>query len=169
MLIKGRRMHERLAAARTGLAMALVYTLPLLLWLLGQAFQSSVDRFDLGPSLGGMMITAPLLQSCSLALCLPWLMRFPAPGERCCAVAMLLLVPARCTRSPAWRGGQPHSPAIALLVLAALALVLLGVYAACLRRTVPGQARSLLLLCTQLIMVGLCWQGRDIWPQVLSL
>lgn len=163
-------MHERLAAARTGLAMALVYTLPLLLWLLGQAFQSSVDRFDLGPSLGGMMITAPLLQSCSLALCLPWLMRFPAPGERCCAVAMLLLVPAPLYAVACLAGAaSPHSLAIALLVLAALALVLLGIYAACLRRTVPGQARSLLLLCTQLIMVGLCWQGRDIWPQVLSL
>jgi hypothetical protein len=162
-------MPERVAATRAGLLLALVFTLPLLLWMLGQAVLSSAGQFDLALPLGGMMNTALLLQSCSLALGLPWLMRFQAPLDRCCAVAMLLLVPGPLYAVAALSGAVSATGILyALGGLAALALLLYGVYAGCLRLAAAGRVRSILLLSAQLIGLGLCWHYRQLWQQVFS-
>lgn len=162
-------MHESVAATRAGLIMALAYTLPLLLWLIGQAILSSAGRFDFALSLGGMMTAALLLQSCALALGLPWLMRFRAGRARCCAVAMSVLVPAPLYAVAGLSGVIGWTAlAIALATLAALALLLYGIYTACLTVTVAGTTRSLLIVCTQALLLALCWEYRDLWQRVLS-
>lgn len=163
-------MPERAAAARAGLAIALAYTLPLALWLGGQAVLSSAGRFDLAAPLRAMVTTALLLQCCGLALGLPRLMRFETPAERCCGVAMLVLVPAPLYAIASLSGAvSPTALVVALAALAAIALPVHGVYAACLRLTTAGQARSVLLLATRFLLVWLCWQYRHLWQQVASL
>jgi hypothetical protein len=163
-------MPERVAATRTGLAIALAYTLPLVIWLLGQAFLSSASQTSLASLLRGMPATLLLLQSCALAIGLPWLLRFPLWPDRCCAVAMLLLVPAPLYAISSLAGpggGTGLVPAVS--ALAVLALLLHAIYAACLKLTTAGQRREILIVCVQFFLVTLCWQNRHHWETVLML
>lgn len=163
-------MSERVLATRAGLMLGLAFTLPLMLWMLGQAVLSSAGQFDLALPLRGLVTTALVLQSGSLALGLPWLMRYEAPLDRCCAAAMLALVPMPLYAVAALSGALDWTAlALALTALAALALLLHGVYSACIGLTTTGRGRGLLLVCTQLVLLGCCWQFRDLWQQVLSL
>ena len=162
-------MPVRTVATRAGLSMALAYTLPLLLWLLWQASLSSADQFDPALSLRSMLASLLVVQSCALALSTPWLMRFPAPLDRCCALAMLVLVPGPLYAIAGLSGtASTTALLLAILLLAALAVVIHFLYAACLVLTAPGTTRSILLLSLQVLLVGLCWQQRDLWQPVLS-
>jgi len=163
-------MPESVLATRTGLNVALTYTLPFVAWLLGQSFLSSFDHVGISISLEGMVTSLFLVQSCALAVCLPWLMRFPTHIARCCGIAMLLLVPGPLY-AITWLAGaaEADSLVLAMLCLVVLALLLYGVYTACLALTSTGQYRSLLLLSLQLALVGLCWNYKYVWLQVLSL
>lgn len=162
-------MPERIVATRAGLAMALVYTLPLLLWLLWQAGLSSADQFDPALSLRGMLASLLVVQSCALALCTPWLMRFSAPLDRCCALAMLVLVPGPLYAIAGLsEAASTTALLLAILVLVALAFAIHFLYAACLDLTAPGNTRSILLVSLQVLLLALCWQQRDLWQPVLS-
>jgi hypothetical protein len=161
-------MPENILAARAGLIMALAYTLPLLLWLLWQAGLASASQFDPALSLKGMVNAGLVLQSCALALCTPWLMRFPGLADRCAAVAMLLLVPGPLYAIAALATAVSGAGLLlAVLLLAVLALVLNFVYAACMVMAARANNRAILLPCVQFILVALCWQQRDLWQQVL--
>lgn len=162
-------MPERIMATRTGLVIALAYTLPPLLWLLWQASLSSADRFDPALSLRGMLTGLLVAQSCALALCTPWIMRFPLPLDRCCALAMLILVPG-----PLYAIAVLSSTAstaallLAILLLTALAVVIHFLYSVCLYMTESGNTRSILMMSLQVLLLALCWHRRDVWQAVLS-
>jgi hypothetical protein len=156
-------------ATRTGLVMALAYTLPLLLWLMSQASLSSAGRFDPALSLRSMLASLLVVQSCALALCTPWLLRFPALLDRCCALAMLVLLPGPLYAIAGLSGAASASALLlAILLLATLACLIHFLYAACLALTAPGNTRSILLVSLQVLMVALCWHQRGLWQPVLS-
>jgi hypothetical protein len=163
-------MPESVMAARLGLNMALVYTLPFFLWLLGQSYLSRTGSVEIAISLQGMMATLLLLQSCILAACLPWMMRFSLHRDRCYGVAMLVLVPAPLY-AISWLTGAAQVKALVLAMasLVGIGMLLYGLYTACLIVAAPGQQRSLLIRVLQVALVGFCWNYREVWQQVLSL
>jgi hypothetical protein len=162
-------MPERIIATRTGLVMALAYTLPLLLWLLWQASLSNTERFDPALSLRGMLASLLIVQSSAIALCTPWLMRFSALLDRCCALAMLVLVPGPLYAIAGLSAtASTTALLLAMLLLAGLAVVIHFLYAACLGLSAPGNRRSILMVSLQVLLLALCWHQRELWQTVLS-
>jgi hypothetical protein len=163
-------MPESILAARAGLNIALAFTLPLLVWLLGQAMLSSGGQIGIATSMQGMMATLLLLQAMALVWCLPQLMRFPAAGDRCSAIVLILLVPAPLY-AISWLGGGTdfYALVLSMSILAGLALISYGLYATCIAWSAPGRWRASILLFMQMIAVGLCWNYRYFWEQVLAL
>ena len=166
----GLPMSERVQATRAGLYIALVFTLPIFAWLLGQSFLPGTGPLGVSAALGAMMATLLLLQSGALAVCLPSLLRFSTALDRCCGIAMIVLVPAPLY-ALCWQGGGGEWPGLvmSMTTLVGFAAVLYGLFAVCLILTVPGGRRSFLLLAVQLVLLVLCWNFRSLWQQVLQL
>jgi hypothetical protein len=156
-------------AARSGLNLALAYTVPSLLWLLGQSVVSRVAHVDIALSLQSLLPTLLLLQACMLALCLPWLMRFSTHRARLSTMMMLLFVPLP-VYAVSWLTGATIASVLMLsmLGLIGLGVLLYALYWACLALTPPGQVRAAILLTVQLVLIGLCWSYRGLWQEVLG-
>ena len=83
---------------------------------------------------------------------------------------MLILLPGPLYTIVGLSGAASTSALLqAILLLAALACVIHFLYAACLRLTVPGNTRSILVVSLQVLLLALCWQQRDLWQPVLSM
>ena len=160
-------MPDGLQATRSGLHMALAYTLPLVVWLLGQSWLAISEQADPAAALQQLLHVLILLQACALALCTPWLLRYPKP---ICGVAMLLLAPLPLY-SIAWVTGTVEARTLLLILffLGALALCLYGFYRVCVTLIPGGQPRSLAVLGSQLALPMLCWVYRGDCLRMLGL
>jgi hypothetical protein len=163
-------MHENLSLTRTGLNVALAYTLPVLAWLLGQSLLVATGQSDPGRSLHLLFTSLLLLQAGALSVSLPWLLRSSSRPGHICAVAMLLLVPLPLYAIVWLAGAVPAAVlGLALLCLSGFAVLLYVWFALCLAWTRAGQLRALVLLGTQVVTLGCCWHFRVGWQQVLGL
>lgn len=163
-------MSDTISASRIGLSIGLAYTLPVMLWLVGQSLLNRTGQPGLAIPLQGMVSALLLLQAITLAVCLPWLMRYRTLRARNYGVAMVLFVPGPLY-ALAWLTGAAHAIVLWLVILSLVvfALLLHMLFTVCIRVTAQGQQRSLALLTLQLVLVGMCWNYHDIWQRSLGL
>lgn len=163
-------MTEPADASRSGVYMALVYLVPCCLWLGGQAWVASAAGADLVRLLQPLLPVLLLVQFCSLALCMPWLLRYRQPVSQLCGLTVLILVPLPlyCL---AWVTGVGELVSLvwSLLALPALGICLYIYYRALMALTHEWQGRGLLLSASQVGLCLLVWASRAQWLALLGV
>lgn len=151
-------MYDTVRATRSGLHLALAYTIPSTLWLLGQSWLTVGGQGIPAAPAYTLLTCLLVLQAGALVLCTPWLLRYPTPRQQLCGLTMLLLTPLPL-HSTAWAAGavEARSLLLAWSFLAGLALCLYYYYRLLLSLVPVGERRALAVLCSQLLLLLLGW------------
>ena len=155
-------------ALRNGVLIGLVYTLPVTVWLLAQAYMASTDYLPVNTIARSALLTLLGLQAMFVIVCIPGLLGHPDRYAHMREILMLLLVPAPVLAITWLMGAANASGLLAgILLLMGFSLVAYLFFNLVLQIIPHATIRRVTLLFAQVLLVMLVWRFRSWWAGII--